>query len=220
MKNIGKLLGLDVKLIKPYWKWCVLFLAIALFFSVINRDGAVFIVVFAMLSASVMAFPFEFTCKSNLNVLYATLPTNRKTLLVARFGFMLVTLVLMLVISVATSLVIDLIFGNEISWRMMAFFVCVAFGMFLVMTGFQTPFFYKFGYAKGRIFMWIPTVLIIVALNLPLLFSLLPGEIEFNIFEWAFGNVNLAKAVAVASGLVVFVISYLVSRRIYLRKDF
>jgi len=220
MKNILALLKLDYRLIVTYWKWWLAFFIISIFISVVNESGAAFSFIFALFAMTMMALPFEVADKNNLHLLYATLPTNRKSMLMSRYGFMLASLLALLIISVPVGLIIDLIFSNAMSLSIYLTFLSLAVGAFLVAVGVQTPFLYKFGYAKGRIFMWIPLVIVIVVINLPPLFSLLRLEIEFNVLNILLSNSLVTSLVSLGGGALVFIISYFMARRVYLRKDF
>jgi len=219
MKNLKALFKLDVLLITPYWKWWVMFFGIALIMGVMNQDGASLVLILAIFAATMTAFPFESTDKSNLNVLFATLPSNRRSMLVARYGFILLILGCMLVVGILTGIILDLIFSNTISFQVIALISSISIGAFLLAVSFQTPFFYWKGYTKGRIFMWIPIIVIVILINLPNLFNLLRLNIDFNIFEIAFRNVTATSLISLGVGLLAFVISFFVSCKVFLKKD-
>ena len=215
------LLKLDIKLITPYWKWLLLFFGIALLIGVVaGQDGTVFMISFTMFAGTFTAFNFENTEKSNLNVLFATLPTNRKSMLFVRYLYTLIVLALSLFVAISVGLIIDLAFGNTPSFTIYLMFACLSFGLFLFNTSFQTPFFYAKGYMKGRIFLWIPIIIVMIALNLPVLFDAFNIDANVNIFEVMFRNITLTNWIAVTVGVASIIVSYLASRKIYLKKDF
>jgi len=221
MKNLMALLKLDIKLITPYWKWLLLFFGIALLIGVVaGQDGTVFMISFTMFAGTFTAFNFENTEKSNLNVLFATLPTNRKSMLFVRYLYTLIVLALSLFVAISVGLIIDLAFGNTPSFTIYLMFACLSFGLFLFNTSFQTPFFYAKGYMKGRIFLWIPIIIVMIALNLPVLFDAFNIDANVNIFEVMFRNITLTNWIAVTVGVASIIVSYLASRKIYLKKDF
>jgi len=225
MKNLAGLLKLDTKLITPYWKWLVMFFGIALLMAIVmgqqmGQSGMVFIISFAMFSSTFTAFNFENTDKSNLNVLFATLPTNRKALLFTRYLYTMIVLAISLVVAIVVAVILDLAFANEMSFQVYLMFVCLAFGLFSINVAFPYPFFYKKGYVKAKIFLWIPLIFFMIVLNFSAILSVFNVEIGFDIFVTMFSNMTLTKIIAVSVGVVALVISYIVSRRIYLRKDF
>jgi len=221
MKNIKGLLKLDTRLVTPYWKWLVLFFGLALLFTLIgDRSGPMFMISFTIFSATLTAFPFENTEKSNLNVLYATLPTNRKSMLTARYIFFIGFLVLSLAFAFIVGQIIDVIFDNNIGFEDYALFICLAFGIFVFNVSFQTPFFYGKGYIKGKIFLWIPIIVIMIIMNIPALLDVFGVETNFNIFRIMIENRLTTCIIAVVVGIASFVISFFTSRVIYLKKDF
>ncbi|MCL2570570.1 MAG: ABC-2 transporter permease [Firmicutes bacterium] len=221
MKNISGLLKIDTMLIAPYWKWLVMFFGIALLMSIVaGQSGLVFIISFTMFAGTFTAFNFENTEKSNLNVLYATLPTNRKSILFTRYIFILIVLVLSLIVAVGVGIIIDLAFGNTLYWEAFATLACISFAIYLFNTSFQTPFFYRFGYVKGKIFLWIPLIIIMIILNIPVLFDVFNLNVNFNIFEILFRNTTATSLIALAVGIVSITISYILSHKIYLKRDF
>jgi len=220
MKNLKALLGLDYKLCAPYWRWWAMFFGISLFMSLVNQDGGLFILFIAMFAMTMMAFPFEVTDKSNLDMLFATLPSNRKSMVVARYGFVLLSLVVVMLVAVPVGMIIHVAFGNTISASGFLIITSFSIGVYLVCVGIQTPFMYKHGYKKGRIFMWIPLIVVIIVFNLPGLFELLNLDIEFNIFEILFRNTLASTLISFGVGSFAIFVSYLMSRKVYLAKDF
>ena len=220
MKNFKALVQLDFKLLAPYWKWWLMFFGFSLLMSIANQDGYTFIISLPMFAGTMMAFPFESTDKSNLNVLYTSLPTNRKTQVSARYGFILISLVITIIISIITALIVNSIFDQNHDFNVYIAFIALSFGIFLTMTGFQTPFFYKIGYTKGKIFMWIPIIVVVVLMNVPALLDIINIDFDFNIFEMAFRNTTITSIVSIITGIVVAIVSYLVSYKIYLKRDF
>ena len=196
-----------------------MFLGMALLMGIISRAGNVFMISFTMFAGTFTAYTFENTEKSNLNVLFATLPTNRKSMLVARYIFMLIVLLAFLVVAIGLGLIIDLAFSNTISFSMYLMFICLGFGLFLFNTGFQTPFFYRFGYTKGRIFLWIPIILVIIVMNLPVFFGLFNLDIDFDIFVIMFRNQTATNLISAGVGILSLVVSFFASSKVYLNKD-
>ncbi|MCL2861422.1 MAG: ABC-2 transporter permease [Firmicutes bacterium] len=99
--------------------------------------------------------------------------------------------------------------------------VALAFGTYSLTVGIQTPFFYKFGYKKGRIFMWIPLLIVIIVLNLPWLLNII-ADIEFNVFDFILRNQIsrlISSFVFVGVGTLILIGSFFLSRKMYLKKN-
>jgi len=220
MKNLMALLKLDYKMCAPYWKWWLMFFGISLLMSLVNRDGGLFILFAAMFGMTMMAFPFEVTEKSNLDVLYAVLPTNRRSIVAARYLYVLSMLAIIMLLSAPIGLIIHAAFGNSISFSAFAVITAFSIAVFLICVGVQTPFMYKHGYKKGRIFMWIPLILFVIVFNLPGIFDLLSLDVEFNIFEILFRNELITILVSLGVATIITVLSCMLARKLYLKKDF
>ena len=220
MKNIKALLKLDFRLLAPYWKWWLLFLGISLLIGIINRNGIAFMFSLILFAGTMMAFPFESTDKSNLSILYAILPTNRKSMVVSRYIFMLLTMAVALAVGLVGGLIIDASFWR-IGWggNIIAPAIALSFALYMVAVGFQTPFFYRFGYIKGRIFMWIPIIVATILMMLPLVFNLFNIETDFDLINTLFRNHIPTTLVSIGVGLVSLVASFLTSVMIYLKRD-
>jgi len=235
MKNIKALLKLDYLLVAPYWLWFVLFFGISFILGVFMNQGFAFMVSWTIFAGTIMAFPFENTEKSNMNMLFAQLPTNRKSIVSARYMFIFIVLFLSLIIGIAGGLILDTIFSNShaemyyefginlslFSLPMMLLSLSLSFGLYLLNVGFQTPFLYKVGYKKGKIFMWIPIIVVQAAIMLPAILNLFNVENpnRFNVFNIMIDNSTISTFIALGVGIVSAVLSYIFSRKIYLNKD-
>jgi len=224
-----------------------MFYGISLLMSIMMGQGIAFIMSWAIFAGTILAFPFENIEKGNMELLYATLPTNRKSMIFARYMTILLGLVLSLVLGIVTALILDVIFmqipgryvltniegvyqymythrfirsmdmGASMYVSFMLTMVAIAVGAYGISTGIQTPFFYKFGYKKGRIFMWIPIIIITVVMSLPGLF----GE-RFNVFNLMLESANnrmITTFVGIGLGIAAIVGSYFLSKKMYLKKD-
>jgi len=218
MKNIKALIKLDFQFVSPYWKWLVFYLGISILFGILNQDGAVFALTITIFAMTVMFFPFEVTEKNNLNILYGALPTNRQSVIFARYCSSIILLVVSLIIAFAGSIIINAAFGNGFNATMEFLFLCISAGVYLVINSWQMPVFFRRGYLKGRLFAWIPAIIFIVLINLPALLDLF--NVEFGgIFVIMIRNPLVTSLISVFAGIAAFIVSYFVSRILYLYKD-
>ena len=224
MKNIKALLKLDFELIKPYWMWLLMFLGIAIVLTLVtvnqNNSAISFIISLIMFAGTFICFPFESTDNSNLNVLYASLPTNRKSIIVARYISILIILATSLIVAVVGSILMDLAFSNPLSFSFIATFTCIAFALYMFNVGFQTPFMYRFGYVKGKIFIWIPIIIVMAIMFIPDLLGAFDVIVNFNIFNILLQNPLVTSLVSLGAGIIFITVSFFISRAIYLKKDF
>ncbi|MCL2370457.1 MAG: ABC-2 transporter permease [Firmicutes bacterium] len=219
MKKIKALLKLDFQLLAPYWKWWLMFIGFSLAIALLNQSGFFFIISLMIFAGTVMAFPYESTEKSNLGILYATLPTNRKSMVFARYVMVLIVFVISYAVAIGAGIIIDLAFHQTLDGRMILLATALAFAMYTISVGFQTPFLYRFGYQKGRIFMWIPIILVNIVLMLPAFAQMANLNRSLNVMA-TFGNhQTLTNIISFAVGVVAIIASYIASHIIYLRKN-
>ncbi|MCL2556031.1 MAG: ABC-2 transporter permease [Firmicutes bacterium] len=241
LKNINALLKLDVQLIKPYWPWLLMFFGLALLMGIMMGEGFGFIISWTIFAGTILAFPFENKEKGNMDMLFASLPTNRKSMIFAKYASILIGLGIALIIGLGVAILLDMIYLQfpldpvyvegiyipqframelDIYWSMMLTMTALAVAIYMISVGVQTPFFYKYGYKKGRIFMWIPIILITVVLNLQAILGLF--NIDFNIFNIMLSesiNRIITSCISLGIGVLAFIGSYFLSRKMYLKKD-
>ena len=221
MKNLKALLRLELAYIKTYWPYLFLFLGIPLIFALTSQSGAIYVFnVILVASLALATFSFEFTDKSNLNVLYGTLPTNRKSIVTARYLFNILQVIVVTVIGIVVGIVIDLAFNQSINFGAIFQNMAFALGIFLVLVGFLMPFLFKLGWQKGRIMFWVAIAVMVLVMNAGGLLNSVGVENSFNIFELAFRNLTLSISIVIGIGAVAYGASFILSRRIYLKKDF
>ena len=219
MKNIKALLKLEYSYVKTYWIYVLLFFGIALIMGIANQDGASFILSLMIFVVALMTFPFEFTDKSNLNILYGTLPTNRKSIVTARYVFFIILVLVSSVIGILGGIIIDAIF-TSINMRILLSFLAISVGAALLLAGWIAPFLFKFGWQKGRVFFWIAIAVVVILINIGPLISIFGVENSFSIFIFVLRNLTVSSFVSLGAGIVVFAISFLFSQKVYLNKDF
>lgn len=218
--NLKSIVKMDLSLVATYWKWLLLFVGISTLMFVLNRDVVGFIISMAFFAGTVPAFPFEFGEKSNSDVLLSTLPTNRRTILMGRYLFIGVIIAGAVLLSVALGLVLSVFSDQNLTVSDYLLAIAIFVGVSLFNTGFQTPFFYKKGYMKGRIYMWLPIILLTLITMFPAILNALGADIDFNVFVWVFSNALLSSIIMLSLGIISIVVSFICSSRIYGKKDF
>jgi len=254
MKNLKALLKLDMELIKPYWRWLLMFFGISILTSVFMGGGIAFILNLFVFGATILAFPFENVEKGNMETLYAVLPTNRKSMIFARYIFAVIFMLIVAAIAVGVGALIDFIYMQipnyvqnpvypyypeyiriprlmelDMYANMLFTMLALGFAMYMITFSVQTPFFYKYGYKKGRIFMWIPIIVIMLVSLVPSIVSMVDGP-NINLFNMMLGvNANtpelaqqarlITTLVSLGAGILFPIGSFFLSRKMYLRKD-
>lgn len=164
MSNILKSVKLDVAVIKPYFKTLCFRLLLPIAFVAINRSLLTGISFVMSYIAMTTGYTFTITEKNSMDRLYGILPVRKSELVIGRYIFVLIIGVLSMFISLIAQMLILNAMGEVVG--MFDIITAAVTGMFLytLYTVFQIPGYYKFGYIKGRVFMYIPAVGLLVTM--------------------------------------------------------
>ena len=93
--------------------------------------------------------------------------------------------------------------------------------IFSIIIAFQYPMFFKFGYAKAKLFSYIPLLLLFLLLGvIPTIAMKLNVNINWDKLNSIFiENTRLMFYLPLLIGLASLFISYMVSAKIYMKKD-
>lgn len=158
MNSILKAASLDFALLKPYMKAICFVLLVPIIYTFMSRSlvsGVSFAMCVISMSSS---YTFAVSEKNGMERLYGILPIAKKHLVLGKYicvcgmGFLalLVSLILQPLVLLALSATVN----------MVEIFTAGLLGvmMFTFYIAFQVPGYYKFGSIKGRMFMYIPVV--------------------------------------------------------------
>ena len=164
MSNILKSVKLDVAVIKPYFKTLCFRLLLPIAFVAINRSLLTGISFVMSYIAMTTGYTFTIAKKNGMDPLNGILPVRKTELAIGRHIFVLIIGVLSMFISLIAQMLILNAMGEVVG--MFDIITAAVTGMFLytLYTVFQIPGYYKFGYIKGRVFMYIPAVGLLVTM--------------------------------------------------------
>ena len=220
MKKLGALLKLEFSYLKTYWLYVLLFLGIAIVMGLASQDGTSFILSLIMFVVALTTFSFEFTDKSNLNILYGTLPTNRKSIVTARYIFFISILFIGAIVGLIGGIIINLVFSQEVDITILLSALAFSIGIYLILVGWIAPFLFKFGWQKGKLFFWVAIAIVIITINIGGLLNAVGVSNTFNIFEFFLRNLIVSSLVSLGIGGFVIAISFFASIKVYLKKNF
>ncbi|MEX1377436.1 MAG: ABC-2 transporter permease [Eubacteriales bacterium] len=205
---------LDFYTIKPYFKSIIMLPAIAILLAATMKNVYFIVTMLAGYSWMVSIYPFSIAEKFNLDILYASLPGSRRQIVNGRYMFFVVLYLAAGALSIALSYILHMVLGYEFDIAQGAFIVVMIFPLVSLIAGLFYCLMFKFGYLKARFVNIIPIILIFIG-----------GESMSTLFEEnaaILSGVNPAYAMlaSVALGAIFLFISMIVSRMIYLKKDF
>ena len=221
MKNLMALLKLDIIYIKTYWQWVLMFIGISIVLGISMQNGPNFLINLTIFLVVITLFPFE-SMDKGLNILYGSLPTNRKSIITGRYIFLLIVLSVLVVGGMLGGIVLELIFQDSIDMTGMLTGLAICVGTFLIFTGWNAPFLFKYGYARGRFFFWgfIGVIMLVIYLpNLLDAFGVREAN-RFSLLRIAFENYTTTSIIMLSVGVAAFAVSFFLSQKIYSKKDF
>lgn len=210
----------DLCVIKNQMKTLLLVLAFFIIFSIINEDATfiLFLVPFYMIMILITTFNYDEFNKwdSYCN----SLPLSRKEIVKSKYILFNATSLIVLILGIISSLIIPTFIENITFESLFASIIGVAFGICLVIS-LLIPFYYKFGSSKGRIMLFLCVV--ILALLIGTLTSLdIFNNIELMNIINNLNNLSLGAftLLLILITTIIMTISYLISVRIYYKKEF
>lgn len=217
---------------KYYHKRVFLLLPMVLIYSLVIHEAVLIpIIVFALASFSVN--PFAVEEKGKLDNLYLTLPVTRKSIVRARFGLSLIMQLIGFAIGITgTVLLSKLLYGKtlfiphafQVDFPMMLIVVCSSLLFYAVMNVSMFPVLFKIGYAKGKALgFYIPISVTGVIVCMLFILWQISGAFRAGmlfVVAWAFANTVWAALILLAMAAVILAISYILSCRLYAKRDF
>jgi len=229
MNKIKSFIQLDFLTIKPYFtvKNVSIYAVIVLLLSIASGNVASGMGVGMMLGTMYISYPFAVGEKSNMDALYAVLSVSRKTAVLARYLYSLITncftIIFFYIIS-AAGLLVSMITGNEVDLRISAATVFLLVLLMAVVEAFQLPAFFKLGYSKAKFFSVVPFAVVaagIFAITAIERIGLIDSASEDNIINFII-SIPHGFVIAAACLLIfaVLYVSYRLSLRFYRKREF
>ena len=220
MNAIRGLIIKDILQLKSYWKSLVLILAIFIFSAIPQDDnqGGVAIMLPIMMALgfgmfSIASFNYDESSKADRYIL--TMPVNRKNIVLAKYILTFCAMAIGTVVGAITSLIIWMISQNaqlNANELLLGAFGGM-FGIGLIQS-IQIPCIYKMGSEKGRIF----------AILIAMVAGIFAGGLAFVTVDSGVEvptnfNVALLSLIMWIAIIIIYFISYLISCRIFERKE-
>lgn len=204
----------DFLLLKGNLKY---FLIVAIVFTLFSNNEIAFDVTFMLPFIGIMMFisTFNYDDFNNWNAYAITLPIKRKDIVKSKYITALIiiaaSIVLGIVISLITSIVLDKAFVLDTVLSNLsgtALGITIVFSMWL-------PLIYKFGVEKGRITLFV-IIFVIVMIG-----TMASKAISFeNLLESLNSLENIWLIIIPVITIILLAVSYLISTKIYLKKEF
>lgn len=179
--------------------------------------------VFLFLFFSVNAFAVEE--KGDLNKLYFTLPVERSAVVAGRYILSVCMGLAGLVTGIPLAVLADR-FSLSHYYGPMGWFlpvVTISYLLFSIFNLCMFPILFKMGYRKGKFWgMLMPVVLFAVLYSAGVIVLTLPGNeyLLFHVLEYASTNMFLVNGGMIAAATLILLCSFLLSKKLYLKREF
>ena len=223
MRNLRAFVTLDYLTVKPYFtgKNLLIYGAVVLFLTVMSADISAGIGIGMMLATMHTGYPFIAGEKCNMDALYVTLSVDKKTIVLGRYVFMLLSNICFVLAVFAVSVIVMLaysMFGHGFQASASGGVLLIMPALFMAMQAIQLPLYFKLGYAKAKFVSIIPFV------------ALMAGYMVFTGFLGGISGLGETLNNVFANGFVYLVIgaafvvivfaSYRLSLAFYAKREF
>jgi len=225
------MMRLDCFGMKSFW-WRI-FLRSLIPLALILTEPLFIIPLMAFFLQDSMFYTFVTEEKGKLNHLYMTLPVNRKIIVRARFVLVLIGLAIGILLGAGVTLASSaLLYGRTLlsvytfnpDGNTLLLLICVSILVCGIINLPSLPLLLKLGYSKGKfIGFYLPSfgmfalaMATILAANHVEAF----GEWILSALTWALGNVLQTSLLLLLTAALVFGASYVLSQRVYAKREF
>ena len=216
MTRLRAQVAMELWVLRPYARQFVILLAMGLLFVFLLDTVLPFVMMMALLTAS---YGFSLTDRANLEALFATLPSPRRNVVLARYG---VATGILLAAGLA-GLAIDAAAATarQQTWSAAPAVTVLAstFAVAALVTAVQFPFFFALGYTRARIVIYAT----IAGAGAVIGFFTLTVTKASIPLDWLAAMANAPTSAVIPGGLLaglgMLAVSAAISVRIYARKD-
>ena len=220
MNKTSAFMGLELRALKPYKVSIFILLGLALAMGYFFHSADTLVGYVLMMLVLMTSYPFSISERNNLDVLYATLSINRKTVVRGRYALMLAAEALGMAVSVLLSWFLNLFIDMGFQLEQVVFLACILFGVYSLLLSVQYPIYFKLGYNKAKLLVMIPMlVLFLVVIELPMLSKLLGLTLAWNDLSMPQGVPAWLYAAPLLAGLLFVGGSYRLSCRLYMARE-
>lgn len=213
--KIWKAAKLDFNLLKYYYKSICFTLLIPLAFILLYRTLAVGISFAMFMMAMSSIYTFSVADKNDMQRLYRILPVSVKALVCGKYLHAFLMGILAVSVSGILQPMILGMLGVNVSGKEVMTAVLAGMVLYITYVCFQIPAYYKFGPIKGRVFMYVPVVGILLTM-----FVVEKADIRTGVlFRMLSGNRYLGPCLLVLYLAAVVCISIGISVRISKNKE-
>ena len=210
---------LDYLTTAPFLRRLLLIFTAGIIFLAVETLNSMIIISMSMMCSVVYAcYPFA----SGLDTLYSTLPFTKKSVIVGRYIFTLSLNLTMFILAYLLSFTIITIFGGDFDWIGNFLTGLACFGLFTLIEAVEIPIYFKVGYMKAALLIFIPVLTFLAFVSAVTTFikeDKLFSKLT-NIISWAENNVIITVLACLLVWLGMMCLSMLISFKAYKKREF
>ncbi len=173
--------------------------------------------------------PFAVEEKGALNNLYLTLPIKRRDIVIGRYTLSLIILIFGILMGVVL-----MPFANTLSKIILKSewyagfngtiaLIAISFLLYTVFNLFTFPILFKFGYTKGKLWgVYLPAIFFGLIFGVYFTITSLPGNelLQLKLISYASENIIIVSGGLIFLAVVLLLMSYAISLKLYSKRDF
>lgn len=201
----------DLLMIKGNLKYALLFLVVFIIISL--EDVSIIYYIPTFISMMIFITTFSYDEYNSWDAYAITMPVSRKDIVKSKYIASIILIFMAVIFTIIISLIIGLIYNN-IDFQEIIANVLICAASIIILEAIMFPLIYKFGVEKGRIGIFVG----IFGIALLIGFLLKNFNVDANNFIVFFDKYYYL--IIPITLIIVLVISYLISKKIYLKKEF
>jgi ABC-type transport system involved in multi-copper enzyme maturation permease subunit len=218
MNNVLKSIRLDYYTVKVSYKIFVFAVyTLAIFLGVLTQPGLIIAIVM-IFSAFISGSVFSIYEKNNLSKLFGILPLERFEVVIGRYLYALFFGVINGIISGSIAYIISLYTNKGFDHLAFIAYLSFSFLYFCLAVGIIFPTFFKFGFSKAFIFALLPLYIIFISPILMVRNTAALNKLQ-QIIQYFASHPNMIWVTGIGVGIILLVISCLLSCLIYQKKE-
>ena len=203
----------DLLNLRSYFKTIIIFIV---FYGFINysMDDSSFLAGMVILLFTMMPISsFTYDQQAKWNVFGQSLPVTRKEIVLSKYILSGIFLFVGFAVSVVMSVLISMVKSTIIEWENLFISNASIVAVAIVLLSILIPLIYKFGVEKSRFMMMVIILVpIIISITLPKLGLKIPTDLDLSL--------PIVYGIIVFAEIVMTIVSFLISLKIFVTKDF
>lgn len=220
MNTIKGLIAKDLLQLKSYKQTLLMFIIIFTCTGIIQKSGNMLVVMltlgFGMFAMA--SFNYDESAKADRYIL--TFPLTKKEIVLSKYIFAVCSTVIGAILGMVVSFIITLILNKQIPniGELLSFGLGGILGLGIVQ-GIQIPCIYKWGAERGRLQIFIIATIVLSLCGI-LVMAIYNSNIQLPFEKISNMIENFLTLIIIITTVVIYYVSYKISERIYMKKEF